>query len=104
MDLCKEVAVQIGVAPNRQKLLHGSKILNPILGIAQEGVQDNDTLMLILAEPGVTIKANRLAFAAVRTDGSVVTWGDPDYGGDSTGVQEELKGVQQIQGTYLGFA
>ena len=27
------------------------------------------------------------AFAAIRGDGSVVTWGDPDYGGDCSAVQ-----------------
>ena len=29
-------------------------------------------------------------------DGSVVTWGDEDYGGDSSAVRDQLKGVQQI--------
>ena len=39
------------------------------------------------------------AFAAILADGSVVTWGDPGYGGDSSEVQDQLKGVQQIQAT-----
>ena len=29
------------------------------------------------------IQANDFAFAAILGDGSVVTWGDPRYGGDS---------------------
>ena len=33
-----------------------------------------------------------------------MTWGDPDYGGDSSEVQDQLKGVQQIQATYCAFA
>ena len=41
------------------------------------------------------------AFAAILADGLVVTWGDPGYGGDSSEVQDQLKGVQQIQATYL---
>ncbi|MRJ02014.1 MAG: hypothetical protein GXO19_01600, partial [Epsilonproteobacteria bacterium] len=32
------------------------------------------------------------AFAALREDGTVVTWGDPEYGGDSSLVVERLKG------------
>ena len=36
-------------------------------------------------------------FAAVLSDGSVVTWGLADFGGDSSQVQEQLKDVQQIQ-------
>jgi hypothetical protein len=37
------------------------------------------------------------AFAATRADGSVVTWGHPERGGDSSRVQERLKEVQQIE-------
>ena len=37
------------------------------------------------------------AFAAILADGSVVTWGDSDSGGDSSAVQKQLKNVQQIQ-------
>ena len=37
------------------------------------------------------------AFAAIRSDGSVVTWGHPERGGDSSRAQERLKEVQQIE-------
>ena len=43
------------------------------------------------------IQASGHAFAAVLSDGSVVTWGLADFGGDSSEVQEQLKDVQQIQ-------
>ena len=39
-------------------------------------------------------------FAAILEDGSVLTWGDPGRGGDSSAVRGQLKGVQQIQSTY----
>ena len=42
------------------------------------------------------------AFAAIREEGSVVTWGHADFGGDSTGVQDRLKNVQQILGRPSG--
>jgi hypothetical protein len=44
------------------------------------------------------------AFAAVLAAGSVVTWGDPDFGGDSSQVQDQLKNVHQIQATESKFA
>ena len=44
------------------------------------------------------------AFSAILGDGSVVTWGDEDYGGDSHAVQDQLKAVQQIQASYRAFA
>ena len=49
------------------------------------------------------IQRTNNAFAAILTDGSVVTWGDPDCGGNSSKVQEELVGVQQVQATPYAF-
>ena len=45
------------------------------------------------------------AFAAVKPDGSVVTWGAANYDGDSSKVQEQLRGgVQHIYSTMWAFA
>ena len=43
-------------------------------------------------------------FAAILADGSVVAWGAPETGGDSSQVQNELGTVQQIEGTFGAFA
>ena len=37
------------------------------------------------------IYATQFAFAAILTDGRVVSWGDPASGGDSSGVQDRLR-------------
>ena len=50
------------------------------------------------------IQASRQAFAAILTDGSVVTWGSQLCGGDSGAVQDQLKGVQHIQASRQAFA
>merc|ERR1712008_365852 len=48
---------------------------------------------------------NCRAFAAIKDDGSVVTWGDASHGGDSTSVADKLSGgVVQISGNYKAFA
>eukprot|EP00434_Breviolum_minutum_P039212 symbB.v1.2.034812.t1/scaffold4559.1/size42167/1 len=44
------------------------------------------------------------AFAAILEDGSVITWGEADCGGDSSAVGNQLRGVQQIQATSYAFA
>ena len=44
------------------------------------------------------------ALSAILGHGSVVTWGNQTCGGDSRTVQEQLKGVQQIQGSRGAFA
>ena len=33
-----------------------------------------------------------------------MTWGNPDCGGDSSQVQHQLKGVQEVQASYGAFA
>ena len=43
------------------------------------------------------------AYAALKTDGTVVAFGDPDSGGDSSLVQTQLTGVTQIVGTNYDF-
>eukprot|EP00439_Symbiodinium_sp_Y106_P013020 s880_g1.t3 len=43
-------------------------------------------------------------FAAILSDGSVVTWGLGHQGGDSRAVQHRLNNVQQIQGSRYAFA
>ena len=34
-----------------------------------------------------------MAFAVILADGSVVTWGDEDFGGDSSAVRDQLRFV-----------
>ena len=48
---------------------------------------------------------NKSAFAAIRDDGSVITWGDPQLGGDSSNVSKYLrKDVIEIFATRKAFA
>ena len=52
-----------------------------------------------------TIYSNEYAFAALKDDGSVVTWGDAIRGGDSSSVASELSnGVSAIYSTSEAFA
>ena len=39
------------------------------------------------------IQATSRGFAAILEDGSVVTWGHADYGGDSSAVRDQLEGA-----------
>ncbi|MFN9913522.1 MAG: hypothetical protein ACK53L_13105, partial [Pirellulaceae bacterium] len=49
--------------------------------------------------------SNFFAFAVLRPDGSVVTWGDPSYGGDSSAVASLLSSdVTEIFSAGSAFA
>ena len=50
------------------------------------------------------IQSSTGAFAAIMDDGTVVTWGNAVFGGDSSTVQGQLKTVQQIQSCKVAFA
>ena len=78
-------------------------MMNPAVSLQLAGLADGDNLTAIVTEPKVA--ATKCAFALFCSGGNqVVTWGDPDCGGNSSKVQPQLKGVQQIQATARAFA
>ncbi len=46
------------------------------------------------------IYSNMFSFAALRADGSVITWGDKSSGGDSSSVAKELDGTVDVTKIY----
>eukprot|EP00913_Durusdinium_trenchii_P015738 g14790.t1 len=50
------------------------------------------------------IRASGGAFAALLTDGSVSTWGNPTFGADCSAVQAQLKQVQHLTSSHRAFA
>jgi hypothetical protein len=70
----------------------------------EEVVSNPDLIDLILSYINFTICSTNSAFALV-VDRSVRTWGDADFGGDSSRVQAELKqGVDTVYSTFGAFA
>ena len=70
---------------------------NLFAGHATCGVQDQLTSVQ-------EIQATTGAFATILEDGSVLTCGSPEDGGDSSAVQHQLRSVKQIQATAYAFA
>ena len=95
-----ETALGVG----RGRLLDSSgRVLDVCAPIGHAGLQNGDALTLQISN--FQLQANRLgAFAATLGDGSVVTWGRSDLGGDSSAVQDQLENVQQIQASLGAFA
>ncbi|MGZ9899180.1 Ig-like domain-containing protein [Shewanella gaetbuli] len=52
----------------------------------------------------ISIAATQSAFAALKSDGTVITWGDARYGGDSSSVQSLLTDIVTIIGNAYAFA
>ena len=50
------------------------------------------------------IQSTESAFAAIRADGHVITWGNKVCGGDSHHLRDQLTNVSEIQATDYAFA
>ena len=94
---------QTALGVGRGRLLNSSgSFLDVSTAIKHAGLQNGDSLLLHINK--VQIEATEAAFAAILGDGSVVTWGDPDYGGDSSAVRDKLKNVRQVLTAFGTFA
>ena len=87
----------------------GHHALDPAVSLQAAGLEDGDHLTAIVLEAKLAATGRRSmvagAFAWFCPGGDrVVTWGYPDFGGDSSEVQEQLEGVQQIQANNGAFA
>ena len=66
-------------------------------------IEDGECLTALVLQP--QLAATDGAFALwCHGDSTIVSWGHEEYGGDSAAVREQLRGVQQIQGTHMAFA
>ena len=67
------------------------------------GFQGGESIAAVAQQPKVA--ASNTAFALWCVGGDrIVTWGIPRCGGDSSRVQEQLRSVQQICGSFFAFA
>ena len=95
-----KVAAQQSLGKGFLKLLKNGRVFDPDDAIADLGLQQGDTLHAVAQ--AARVATTSAAFAVWCPGGSVVTWGDPCYGGDSSRVQSRLKDVQSIHGTGGG--
>ena len=66
-------------------------------------IQDGECLTALVLQP--QLAATSRAFALWHHgDRAIIPWGHAGYGGDSSEVRDQLKGVKQIQATSQAFA
>ena len=87
---------------NGKLMTSAGEALSGATTVTEAGLKDGD--ILTLTKQPVSVAASASAFAAVLSDGSVVTWGDPASGGDSGHMQNRLVNVQQLRASETGFA
>ena len=67
------------------------------------GLQDGDTIAAIAQQPKLAATKSAFALWCVEAD-RIVTWGDPQNGGDSSAVRDKFQKVQQVYATAFAFA
>ena len=78
-------------------------LADPDKTLEEAEIEDGECLTALLLQP--QLAATFSAFALWCHGGStIVTWGVAHCGGDSSAVQDQLKGVRQILGAHLAFA
>ena len=78
-------------------------LVNPEETLEEAEIKNGECLTAMVAKPAMA--ATEQAFALwCHGDSGIVTWGDADYGSDSAAVQDQLRGVKQIQATRKAFA
>ena len=96
-----KVRAQASLGVGKGRLLDScGDVLDGSMQIKKARLQNGDSLTLHIRAAQVTGCCD--AFAAILGDGSVVTWGIDENGGDSSAVQGQLKDVQQLQATSGG--
>ena len=75
-------------------------LFDPAESLRLSGLKDGDSLTAVSQQPKVAATGRAFALWCDR----VVTWGNPDDGGDSSGVQHQFRKVQQICSTDYAFA
>ena len=103
-DLKKQAQESFGRPWLQLVTAEGCILTDPTQFLEAAGIQDGDHLTVIAQQP--KLAATHSAFALWCCGGQgVVTWGDPNSGGDSSAIQGLLKTVEQIHATpYGGFA
>ena len=81
-----------------------------LLRLLSEGLREEECLTAVVLQAKLATEkmgpcGEGGAFALWCSGGNrIITWGHPDYVADSSAVQDQLRNVQQVQGTLGAFA
>ena len=78
-------------------------LVDPDKTLEEAQIEDGECLTAVVLQPQLAATNNAFALWC-HGDSAIVTWGHADRGGDSSSVQDQLRGVQQTQATVHAFA
>eukprot|EP00434_Breviolum_minutum_P043189 symbB.v1.2.038485.t1/scaffold6011.1/size21767/1 len=78
-------------------------LVDPNTTLEEAEIQDGECLTALVLQPELAATGHAFALWC-QGYSTIVTWGDAHCGSDSSSVQDRVRGVQQVQGTYAAFA
>ena len=86
-------------------LIHeGGFVMQPLCKRIREfDIADGARISMVWRDT-LTVYSTQDAFALVRRNGNVVTWGQARHGGDSSAVREQLTDICSMSSTRWAFA
>ena len=78
-------------------------LIDPDTTLQEAEIEDGECLTALVLQPQLAATCSAFALWC-RGHSTMVTWGRADYGGNSSAVRDQLRGVLQIQATNAAFA
>ena len=99
------MAAQRAFGQKHLRIITGEKrvLVNLEQTFEEAQIKDGECLTVLVLQPQLAA-SNRALALWCHGDNTLVTWGGAEYGGDSSAVQDQLRGVQQIRATLCAFA
>ncbi|CAE8732459.1 unnamed protein product [Polarella glacialis] len=103
---CLYQSAHLAKPGHRCRLLQGTRTITPFTPLAALDLRSGTCIQVVwLSSSAADRHSQSMVFAAIKANGSVVTWGSSDHGGNSTAVAALLtEGVVQVCGNAGAFA
>ncbi|OLP99508.1 Thioredoxin reductase [Symbiodinium microadriaticum] len=101
-ELRRRVQLELGIGPCR--LVAAGEVLQPRATLSQQELTDGMQIVAVLRQPEIISTRRSTSMALLTGDGSVLTWGDPERGGDCSAVQDQLVHVESLHAAPGSFA
>ena len=86
----------------RQITAKNRVLVNFAQTLEEAEIEDGECLTALVLQPQLAATSSAFALWS-HGSSTIVTWGHAGYGGDSSAVQDQLRGVKQIQATEDAF-
>eukprot|EP00439_Symbiodinium_sp_Y106_P033664 s700_g4.t1 len=101
-ELRRKVQLELDIGPCR--LVAAGEVLQPRATLSEQKLTDGMQIVAVIRQPEIVSTRRSTSMALLTGDGSVLTWGDPERGGDCSAVHDQLVHVESLHAAPGAFA